>query len=53
MESIQTISAIVQEVTAHSQETYTVSDRNTGIVQEVSRLVEHLNDQARQLNRDM
>ncbi len=53
VESIQTISAIVQEVTAHSQETYTVSDRNTGIVQEVSRLVEHLNDQARQLNRDM
>ncbi len=53
VESVQTISAIVQEVTAHSQETYTVSDRNTGIVQEVSRLVEHLNDQARQLNRDM
>jgi len=36
VESIQTISAIVQEVTAHSQETDTVSDRNTGIVQEVS-----------------
>ncbi|MDE6388705.1 MAG: hypothetical protein K2L82_12975 [Lachnospiraceae bacterium] len=53
VESIQTISAIVQEVTAHSQETYTVSDRNTGIVQEVSRLVESLNDQARQLNEDM
>lgn len=53
VESIQTISAIVQEVTAHSQETYTVSDRNTGIVQEVSRIVENLNNQARQLNRDM
>lgn len=53
VESIQTISAIVQEVTAHSQETYTVSDRNTGIVQEVSKLVESLNDQARQLNQNM
>lgn len=53
VENIQTISAIVQEVTAHSQETYTVSDRNTGIVQEVTRLVEDLNDKARQLNQDM
>lgn len=53
VESIQTISAIVQEVSAHSQETYTVSDRNTGIVQEVSRLVENLNDQAKQLNINM
>ncbi len=53
VESIQTISAIVEEVTAHSQETYTVSDRNTGIVQEVSRLVENLNEQAMQLKRDM
>lgn len=52
VESIQTISAIVQEVSAHSQETYAVSDRNTGIVQEVARLVENLNDQARQLNRN-
>lgn len=53
VESIQTISAIVQEVSAHSQETYTVSDRNTCIVQEVSRLVEDLNDQAKQLNINM
>lgn len=52
VESIQTISAIVQEVSAHSQETYAVSDRNTGIVKEVARLVEDLNDQARQLNRN-
>lgn len=49
VESVQTISAIVQEVSAHAQETYTVSDRNTGIVQEVSRLVEALNEQAGQL----
>lgn len=53
VESIQTISAIVQEVSAHAQETYTVSDRNTGIVQEVSRLVEELNEQAARLNRSV
>lgn len=53
VESIQTISAIVQEVSAHAQETYTVSDRNTGIVQEVTRLVEDLNEQAGKLNRSV
>lgn len=53
VESVQTISAIVQEVSAHAQETYTVSDRNTGIVQEVTRLVEDLNEQAGRLNRSV
>lgn len=50
VESIQTISAIMEEVSAHSQETYTVSDRNTAIVNEVSKLVGELNDQAVRLN---
>ena len=53
VESIQTISAIMQEVSAHSQETYNVSNKNTGIVNEVSRLVESLNDQARRLNQNV
>lgn len=53
VESIQTISAIVEEVSAHAQETCTVSDRNNGIVQEVTRLVEDLNGQARQLHANL
>lgn len=50
VESIQTISAIMQEVSAHSQETFRVSENNTNIVSEVDRLVEDLSDQAQQLN---
>ena len=50
VESIQTISAIMQEVSAHSQETFRVSENNTKIVGEVDRLVEGLSDQAKQLN---
>ncbi len=47
--SIQTISSIMQEVSAHSQETFTVSENNTRIVSEVDRLVEELSGQAQQL----
>ena len=50
VESIQTISAIMEEVSAHSQETYSVSERNTKIVGEVERLVEDLSSQAKRLN---
>lgn len=50
VESIQTISAIMEEVSAHSQETYSVSERNTKIVGEVERLVEDLSNQAKRLN---
>lgn len=49
VESIQTISAIMEEVSAHSQETFRVSENNTNIVSAVDRLVEDLSDQAQQL----
>lgn len=51
VESVQTISAIMQEVSAHSQETFRVSENNTNIVFAVDRLVGELSDQAQQLNR--
>ncbi|MDE7247848.1 MAG: hypothetical protein K2N43_08170 [Lachnospiraceae bacterium] len=50
VESTQTISSIMQEVSAHSQETFRVSESNTEIVSAVDRLVEDLSDQAQQLN---
>lgn len=50
IEGIQTISAVMEEVTAHSNETYNISDRNAGIVEHVSSLVENLNEQAQSLN---
>lgn len=49
VESVQTISAIMQEVSAHSQETFRVSENNTNIVFEVDRLVDGLSEQAQQL----
>ena len=50
VESIQTISAVMQEVSAHSQETFRVSENNAKTVTEVERLVEGLSGQAKQLN---
>ena len=50
VESVQTLSAIMQQVSAHSNETYNVSDRNTDIVNQVSALVETLNKQAQSLH---
>ena len=47
--SIQTVSAVMQEVSAHSQETFRVSENNTKIVAEVDRLMEDLSSQAKQL----
>ena len=49
VESIQTISAIMEEVSAHSQETFRVSENNTNIVSAVDKLVEDLSSQAQQL----
>ena len=51
IESVQTISAVIQEVTAHSNETYNISEKNTDIVNRVKELVENLNSQAQNLNR--
>ena len=42
VESIQTISSITEEVTAHSSETYKGSEENSAIVREVNQLVEEL-----------
>lgn len=50
IESVQTISAVIEEVSAHSNETYDISDKNTVIVNQVTELVENLNIQAQNLN---
>lgn len=49
IEGIQTISAVMEEVSAHSNETYNISDKNIGIVSQVTELVESLNEQAQSL----
>lgn len=50
IESIQTISAVMEEVSAHSNETYDTSEQNMEIVNQVTELVENLNRQAQSLN---
>lgn len=50
-EGIQLISAVMEEVTAHSNETYSVSERNIESVTRVTELVDDLNEQAQSLNR--
>lgn len=50
VESVQTISAVMEEVTAHSNETNSTCDRNTDIVNQVAELVEDLSRQAQSLN---
>lgn len=50
VESVQTISAVMEEVTAHSNETNNTCDRNTDIVNQVAELVENLSRQAQSLN---
>jgi len=49
VESVQTISAVMEEVTAHSNETNSICDKNTDIVHQVAELVENLNRQAQEL----
>lgn len=48
VDSIQTISAITEEVSAHSGETYDACERNSIMVQEVASIVEDLNQAAKQ-----
>lgn len=50
IEGIQTISAVMEEVSAHSNETYNISDKNIGIVTQVTELVENLSEQAENLS---
>lgn len=49
VESIQTISAITEEVAAHSNETYNNSEHNHEIVENVNELVRSLNNDAEKL----
>lgn len=50
IEGIQTISAVMEEVSAHANETYNISDKNIGIVSQVTEVVENLSEQAQNLN---
>lgn len=52
VENIQTISAITEEVTAHSSETYTSSEENDRTASEVLELVNQLNSLAQTLKQD-
>lgn len=49
VESIQNISAITEEVSAHASETYESSVKNMSIVKEVKRIVSCLSDKAKEL----
>lgn len=48
VESIQTISAITEEVSAHSSETYDACEENNMMVNDVTSIVEALNETAKQ-----
>ena len=48
VDSIQTISAIAEEVSAHSDETYDACEKNSVMVQEVATIVGDLNETAKQ-----
>ena len=52
VDSIQTISAITEEVSAHSSETYATSEQNQEILMEVERIVAELSNEASQLNEE-
>lgn len=52
VENIQTISAITEEVSAHAGETYDSCDKNAALVDEVTRIVENLNQDAQKLKQE-
>lgn len=49
VENIQTISAITEEVSAHAGESYNSCDRNTVLVEDITRIVQNLNADAQKL----
>lgn len=51
VESIQTISAITEEVSAHSSETYDACEKNSSMVSEVTTIVENLNDETKKIRK--
>jgi len=46
VDAVQNISAVIEEVSAHSKETYESSMTNTETVDEMMKIVTHLNDEA-------
>ena len=52
VDSVQNISAILEEVSAHSTETYEANRRNTETVSEVMTIVDQLQEQAESLNHE-
>lgn len=52
VESIQTISAITEEVTAHSNETYSVSEQNDKAASEMDDLIQELEGLAQKLQKE-
>ncbi len=51
VESIQTISAITEEVSAHSSETYDACEMNSSMVSEVTGIVENLNEETKKIKK--
>ncbi|MCR5799477.1 MAG: hypothetical protein K6G69_05325 [Lachnospiraceae bacterium] len=49
VDSIQTISSITEEVTAHATETHVISEQNQNIVRDINGMVESLNSDAAKL----
>ena len=49
VDSIQTVSAITEEVSAHSNETYSASEDNQSVLMQVRELVDTLNESAQKL----
>lgn len=53
VESIQTISAITEEVSAHSSETYEACEKNSSMVSEVTDIVENLNEETKRIRKNI
>lgn len=51
VESIQTISSITEEVSAHSSETYEACEKNSEMVSEVTAIVENLNEETKKIKK--
>ena len=51
VESIQTISAITEQVSAHSNETYEACEKNSSMVSEVTEIVENLNEETKKIKK--
>lgn len=51
VESIQTISAITEEVSAHSSETYNACEENSDMVSKVAGIVEGLNEETKKIQK--